>query len=754
MRRLVIFALLIACSAKGPSGTPPAEAPRAVPPAQAVEESGAVPVPAAAPTDVDPREAALARTVDRLLEQDHLLHKKVDGTLSRAAFDEYMDRLDADKMFLLQSDRAALSKYADQIGDELRSGSLDLAHEGEKIFVQRIDTVDKMIQELLAQPMNHDDDEWVETDPKKMQPATTVDELRDRWRKRLELQVMERVGQMEDRLEKKKKAEAEKKKPGTGTKAEKDAAEHDEAADTEEDKSMPVAEIPPTADAREAKARADLAKQYAGRFARLRHPEPLDAATDLVNAVAATFDPHTDYLPPADKANFDIHMTGSLEGIGASLRERDHYIEVVELVPGGAAWRHGGLAPGDTILAVQNTGKDSVDVVDMKLDDVVSMIRGPKGTIVRLRVQKPDGHEETLAITRDVVVIEESYARGAVLKAKNGVNYGYIHLPAFYGGPSGGRTASADVRKLLDELAKRKVAGVVLDIRSNGGGLLQDAVKLTGEFIDKGPVVQVRDSDGKREVLADTTSGTDFDGPVIVLVDRFSASASEILAGALQDYHRAVIVGTGPTHGKGTVQTLVDLDRIAGRKEDLGDLKLTIEQFFRVSGASTQLEGVTPDVLLPDPAGYLDTGEKKLDHPIAWSQIDAVPHDDWKATWKTPQLVAKSGARIAKDPLLSKIATANTLLRSERENTRMPLKRSEWETRHKQLQTALDAASPDLVHAPAAFAVTTIGDPDAPAAPPGPGVKADDRPKRWRDALARDPWIAESVAILGDMAGK
>ena len=711
-------------------------------------------MPAAAPTaNVDPREAALARTVDHLLEQDHLLHKKIDATVSRAAFDEYMDRLDADKMFLLASDRAALAKYADQIGDEMRSGSLDLAHEGEKIFVQRVDTVDKMIQELLAAPMNHDDDEWVETDPKKMQPAASMDELRDRWRKRLELQVLERVGQMEDRLEKKKKAEAEKKKPGK-TKADKDAAEHDESSDTEEDRSMPVAEIPPTAEAREAKARTDLAKQYAGRFARLRHPEPLDAATDLVNAVAAVFDPHTDYLPPADKANFDIHMTGSLEGIGASLRERDHYIEVVELVPGGAAWRHGGLAPGDTILAVQNQGKDAVDVVDMKLDDVVSMIRGPKGTVVRLRVQKPDGHEETLAITRDVVVIEESYARGAVLKTKTGVSYGYVHLPAFYGGPAGGRTASADVRKLLDDLAKRKVAGIVLDIRSNGGGLLQDAVKLTGEFIDKGPVVQVRDSDGKREVLGDTASGTDFDGPVIVLVDRFSASASEILAGALQDYHRAVIVGTGPTHGKGTVQTLVDLDRVAGHKEDLGDLKLTIEQFFRVSGASTQLEGVTPDVLLPDPAGYLDTGEKKLDHPIAWSQIDPVPHDDWKATWKATQLVAKSAARVSKDPLLSKIATANTLLRSERENTRMPLQKTAWETRHKQLQTALDAASPDLVHAPAAFAVTTIGDPDAPAAPPGPGVKADDRPKKWRDALARDPWVAECVSILGDMAQK
>jgi carboxyl-terminal processing protease len=716
------------------------------------------PAPAAQPV-ADPREAALARTVTRLLEQDHLLHHRLDDAVSRAAFAAYLERLDADKMFLLKSDRDALARYADQIDDEMHAGSLELAHQGEKVYVARIDVVDKIIQELLAQPMSFDADEWVETDPKKVEPAASDNELRDRWRKRLELQVLERVSQMEDRLEKKQKAAAEKTKPGTvkADKSEKKPTDADPAAseETEADKTLSLAEIPATPEARESKARADLAKQYAGRFARLRHPEPLDAATDLVNAVAQTFDPHTDYLPPADKANFDIHMTGSLEGIGASLRERDHYIEVVELVPGGAAWRHGGLGPGDLILAVQNDGKEAIDVVDMRLDDVVQMIRGAKGTVVRLRVQKPDGHEDTLALTRDIVKIEESYAHGAVLQRKTGPAFGYIHLPAFYGGPKGARAASDDVRRLLRELAKRKVSGVVLDIRSNGGGLLQDAVRLTGEFIDHGPVVQVRDSEGKKEVLGDDDGGADFNGPVVVLVDRFSASASEILAGALQDYHRAVIVGTGPTHGKGTVQTLIDLDRIAGHKQDLGDLKMTIEQFFRVSGASTQLEGVVPDILLPDPAGYLDTGERKLEHAIAWSQIKPVPHDEWKVTWKLPVLVTKSVARVAQHPLLSKIAAANGVLRSERENSRMPLAKTAWEERRKRLRTALDAASPDLVHAPAAFTVTMLDDSAAvPAAPPGPGVKPSDRPARARDALARDPWIEECVAILGDMAGR
>ncbi len=702
--------------------------------------------PAAAPAKpIDPREAALATTVLHLVEKDHLLRKKIDDSVSREAFKTYMDRLDGGKLFLLASDRDLLGRYADQIDDELHSGSLDLAHEGEKLFVARVDTVDKDVQALLAQPFDLDKEEWVETDPKKTEPVKTEDELKDRWRKRLELEVLERVGSMETRLEKQAKLEKENKDKKAGS-----AAGSGSSAGSADDHGMPIAEIPPTREGREAKARADLAKMYAGRFARLRHPEPLDAATDLVNAVLSTLDPHTDYLPPAEKQNFDIQMTGQLEGIGASLRERDHYIEVVEIVPGGAAYRQGGLAPNDLILAVQAEGKDPVDVVDMRLDDVVRMIRGKKGTVVRLRVQKPDGHEDTIAITRDKIVIEESYARGAVV-TRGGKTYGYIHLPEFYGGPDGAREASADVHHLLQSLAKKKVAGIVLDIRSNGGGLLQDAVKLTGEMIDKGPIVQVRDSRGNREVLDDDVGGEDYNGPLIVLVDRFSASASEILAGALQDYHRAVIVGTGPTHGKGTVQKLVDLDRVAGAKDDLGVLKLTVEQFFRVSGSSTQLEGVVPDVVLPDPTGYLDTGERKLDHALPWSQIAAVPHDDWKATWKVPTLVARSTARVGKSPVLSKIAAANQILRTQREDTRMPLQRTAWEQRRKQLQAALDAAQPDMTKAPATLTVAPIDGADVPATAPGPGVKQDDGPAKWRDALARDPWVDECVSILGDM---
>jgi carboxyl-terminal processing protease len=482
----------------------------------------------------------------------------------------------------------------------------------------------------------------------------------------------------------------------------------------------------------------------------MKTPGPLDAASELVNAVSAGLDPHTNYLPPADKANFDIRMSGSLEGIGAVLREKDHLIEIVEIVPGGASWRHGGLQQGDLILSVQQEKQDPVDVFDMRIDEVVKMIRGPKGTVVRLRVQKPTGQEQTIAITRDVVVIEESYAKAALVQQKGKPLMGYIHLPSFYGGRGSPRSAGDDLKQLLGELKEKKVAGIVLDIRSNGGGLLSDAIEISGHVIDKGPVVQVKDSDGQKDVLADTQKGVVYDGPLIVLVDQFSASASEILAGALQDYGRAVIVGNA-THGKGTVQTIADLDQLTGGKIELGVLKITIQQFFRPSGSSVQREGVTPDIALPNPYAHIDSGERELPQAIAWSQIAPAPFEKWGMPWSRKTLADKSAARVAKDPVLTKVAAATTLLRERRKDTTVPLAKPAWEARRKEQKAALEAASPDLKKIPPAFTVKPLAESPAPATAPGPGGKKDDSALKWRDNLAKDAWVNESLSILADM---
>ena len=780
-RLMLLVAVLAACK---PNQPPPNEARAAAPEVQMVPAGQTPGVGQVAPLPPpDPREKLLSGAVLGLLEGEHLLQKKLDDEVSKIAFKTYIEGLDAGKMFLLKSDRDSLARYADRIDDELRSGSLDLAHDGSKIYVSRVAVVEKMVAGLLTKPLDLTNDESVELDPEKLDLAADDKELEDRWRKRLELEVLERINGMEARLKleaerAKAKAEEDKKggkkaavddKKGGKATAKKDAKKDDKAkdpaaadstkppqtADKSEDddeaaSTVPVAQIPATPEGRETKAREDLAKTYAGRFARLKAPAQIDAAAELINAVAAALDPHTNYLPPAEKANFDIRMTGSLEGIGAVLREKEHLIEIVEVVPGGASWRHGGLQAGDLILSVQQEKGEPVDVFDMRIDEVVKMIRGPKGTTVRLRVQKPTNQEQTVSITRDVVVLEESYAKGAVIQQKGKPAMGYIHLPSFYGGRNSPRNSADDVKTLLREMKQQKVAGVIIDIRSNGGGLLTDAIKITGHLIDQGPVVQVKDSDGQKEVLSDDARGIVYDGAVILLIDRFSASASEIVAGALQDYGRAVIVGTN-THGKGTVQTIADLDRATGGQVELGVLKITIQQFFRPSGSSVQLQGVAPDISLPDPAAHIESGERELDQAIPWSQITPSPFTKWGMPWDVKALAAKSAARVAKHPLLTKISTATAVLAGRKNDTKVPLMKSAWEARRTEQKAALEAASPDLKKAAPGFTVKAMGDAPAPMAAPGPNGKADDTQAKWRENLSKDPWVEECLNILGDM---
>jgi len=667
-------------------------------------------------SEADRRELTLSHEVVDLLEHRHLLGRTLDNTISSQAFVSYLDRLDASKLFLLASDREKLAAYRDKIDDELHSGNLELAHAGQSVLLARVAVVEKVVAEVLAAPMNHDDEEFVELDSKKVEPATTEAQLAERWRQRLELEVMQRVAAMERVL------------AGAGSNA----------------GSASKAEIPSTREAREEKVRASLAKSYAAQFERLKARGALDAAADLVNAVCQTFDPHTDYLPPAEKANFDIAITGSLEGIGAALRVHDDLIEVSELVPGGAAARQGKLGQGDLILAIQQEGSDDwVDVMNMRLDDVVALIRGPKGTVVRLHVRKPDGREDQIEITRDVIVIEATYARGALLQPKAGPTFGYIYLPGFYGDATSTRTASKDVGRLLAAMNAKKVAGVVLDLRGNGGGLLQDSVALAGELIDQGPIVQVRNHDDRIQVLSDPQPGVELTAPLVILVDQFSASASEILAGAMQDYHRAVIVGTGPTHGKGTVQAMIKLDRDSA-KPVIGVVKLTIEQFFRVSGSSTQRDGVTPDITLPNPDSYIKSGERDLEHAIPWTKIDPAPHEDWPAKWDRSALVAKSGKRVAKSPVFAKITALEDVMAKRSTETRIPLARSEWEARAKREKDEVAKIGLDLDKLPAMFTVTGIDE----------ATPIDDRMKKWRASIAHDPWLAESIAVLGDMLGK
>lgn len=690
----------------------------------------------------DPRTAEISAVVSNLLENEHLRRRVIDDEVSRKAFERYVELLDPGKMFLLSGDVALLSRHADSMDDQLHDGNLILAGEGAAVYQRRLEVVQALVVELLANPLDLTNVETIETDAEKLQFASTEAELRERWRKQLELEVLSRIVRMEETAEALAKA-----KPG-------------EALDAGV---LRPEDLPTTPEGREAKARADLAKSYAARFARLAAAEPIEAVQTFVNAIASVYDPHTVYMPPASKENFDIEISGTLIGIGAVLTEDDHYIRVREIVPGGASWRQGELEAGDLILAVTQDQAEPIDVADMRIDKVVQMIRGKKNTKVTLTVQKADDSIEYITIVRDIVEVESAYARGAILTRPGGKPVGYIYLPSFYGslraqpGAPPQRSSADDVRALLDRFAKRGVEAVIMDVRGNGGGLLDDAQEMSGLFIKDGPIVMTRQPDGERDVLADEDPSISFGGDVVVLVDHFSASASEILAAALQDYGRAIVVGTGPTHGKGTVQAVVDLDRLRRKPnpgQPLGVFKITLQQFFRINGASTQWRGVQPDIVLPDPAAYLEWGERHLPNSIPWSETEPERFEPWnKAIAQRDQLIARSKERVATQEAFAKIDARSKLLQSRRGDTVLPLQRDAYLAQRDEDRAALENVSHDLSKGPTRFKVEVVEYSTSKPTAPRPGGKSSgpDATTRWKDALARDPWLEETLAVAGDM---
>ncbi len=742
-RRLIALPLLLALAAceRGCGG----DASDTAPPRPVTSVAG---LPSLPP---DPREAVLAKSVASILERQHLSQRKLDDAVSRQAFDAFLDRLDGGKLYLLEEHVTALHSMADQLDDQLRQGDLMLARQAAALLSERREVAAKLVAELLREPLDFSDDEAIETDPEKIGYAKSEGELRDRWRRTLELQVLQRVSTMEDIETARKQREGNGAGNGAGEGAGEGAGDAGAGGDAAIDRGET---IPATFEGKEEKARQDVATSYEARFKRFRDRDALEPAERFLNAVASVYDPHTNYLPPAEKENFDIQMTGTLEGIGALLGVKDHLVEVRELVPGGASWRQGKLEAGDLILAVTPENGKPIDITDMSLDRVVSLIRGPKGTVVTLRVQKPDRRIEEIAITRDVVIVEASYARGAVIKAgADAPSLCYIVLPGFYGNTRRGavaeRNASADVRKLLENCEARRIAGAVLDLRGNGGGLLAHAVDIVGHFIETGPVVQVRGSDGETSVYGDEDPSVAYTGDVVVLVDRFSASASEIVAGALQDYHRAVVVGTGPTHGKGTVQNLIELDRLpVASGAPLGIVKVTTDQYYLVDGDSTQSRGVVPDVVLPDPAASVESGERYLEHAIPWSEIKALQHPSRPVHWDVAALAEASRARVAGEPFFEAIDKRNRLLEQRRKDTSLPLSRERSRERRARDEEEVDALRRALDDGQDRFEVASIDyAPDDNSQDP----RIEEQLARWRTELGRDAWVAEAAHVLADM---
>ena len=619
------------------------------------------------------------------LEANHFSHKIIDDTVAEAAFGLYLKQLDFQKTVLLQEDVEKLRKYSKLIDDEMNSGNLELALTGSATLSARAAVVYKMVKEILSGDFDFSTKEFVETDVEKIDYCKTDAELRERWRKLLKYQVLsEYLNQQEEHA------------PGAG-----DASKLPEKS---EDKKQQTDE-----DLRKA-ARNKVLKTYDQFFSRIAQGKEAESYERFFTSVANVFDPHTDYMPPMNKEDFDISMSGSLEGIGATLKEDENHIKVVSIIAGSPASRQGQLQTEDIILKVGEGDREPVDIIGMRVRDAVKLIRGKKGTEVRLTISKPGGKILTISIVRDIIQIEDTFVKGTIIKnEKTGDNLGYIKVPSFYRdfektrNGSVGRNSTDDVEAELTNLKSQNIKGIIIDLRNNGGGALTDAVKIAGLFIKTGPVVQVKSSDGKTNILSDDNPDITYTGPVVILVNRLSASASEILAGVLQDYSRAVVMGGEHTHGKGTVQTVIDLDNYIPFKnmeeyKPLGALKLTIQKFYRISGDSTQYRGVVPDLVLPDVMSGLKTGEQYIDFALPWDTVNPATFTKWpKCGPDISKLREKSLKRVASDQKLIDMKTAAVRLEEKKKNTLKSLNiddvRKEIEEARKQNEKNPEASS-------------------------------------------------------------
>jgi carboxyl-terminal processing protease len=587
------------------------------------------------------KQIVLSKKILKSLRDWHYTPKSINNSFSEDAFNLYIKYLDSNKRFLIQPDIKKLTVYKNRIDDDLLyNKNSKLLKNATEILTQRIKDVEKMAIEILETPFNFDTESSIESDAKKRKFCADLNELKNRWRKILRHQTLLSYINLVKTKDIDKNKEAEKKK--------KDKTDKKITKIKIDDFKVFNAKL-------EKKAREEIKKSIIKSLNRLLKNNSEDYYSTYINSVANCFDPHSAFFPPQKKEDFDIDISGRLEGIGAMLQENDGFIKVTRIIPGSAAWKQKELKTGDLILKVAQGDEEAVDVVNTRVQDAVKLIRGKKGTKVCLTVKKPSNQIVVIPIIRDVVIIEETYAKSCVIKnTKLDKEYGYILLPSFYHdfNNNKNRNSTTDIIKELNKVKKDNISGLILDLRNNGGGSLSDAVNIVGLFIKKGPVVQIKNRYNICNNLEDKDNKIYYDGPLVVLINALSASASEILAAALQDYGRAIIIGGEHSYGKGTVQTFIDFDRTSGYKDlkPLGSIKLTIQKFYRINGMSTQYKGVIPDIVLPDTNKFLKIGEKELDHSLPWDSIKPLFYSKWQNQSDMLKIQENSLARVSSSP--------------------------------------------------------------------------------------------------------
>ncbi|WP_165733802.1 carboxy terminal-processing peptidase [Polaribacter sp. 20A6] len=669
-------------------------------------------------TNSDPeKDKILVYILRNILTRSHFVVKDMNDDFSEYVYTEFIDGLDPSKRYFTQKDMKDFSKFKYEIDNQLLKEDISFYNLVYERFTSKIKNAKSYYGDLLKQPFNFNKTETIDVNYEELPFAKNENELIDYWRKQLKLSTLIRI---QDKLDKQK-------------------------ADVLKDKNHKTKSF----DELEKEARAEVLKNMDDLYVRIEELEHEDWFSTFLNSVVGAFDPHTTYMAPSIKERFDQDMSGKLEGIGARLVKKGIYTEIFELVSGGPAWKEGSLEPGDVILEVAQGSKEPLDIVGMRLDDAIKFIKGKKGTEVKLTVKKKlDGTTKVISITRDVVELEETFVKSSIVE-KDGKKFGIIDLPKFYidFNEESYRDSAKDMEQEIERLKSEGVTGLIVDLRNNGGGSLKTAIEISGLFINEGPIVQVKYRGEDPIIKKDIDPEIQWEGAVVVLVNEFSASASEIFAAAMQDYKRAVIMGGNQTYGKGTVQSVLPINQFTKYDKDLGALKMTIQKFYRVNGGSTQIEGVYSDIAMPDRYSYMKFGERDLDGALVWDKVKQADYVQTNSYQNFNDVVNNSKQRIATDSKFKLINEYAKWLKQKQDDNSYSLNYKQFEEINvanekdaEKFKSVFDYKS-DLTFNSPTYELSLIKKDTALA----------DKRLAWHKNLSKDVYVFEAINVLSEL---
>jgi carboxyl-terminal processing protease len=665
------------------------------------------------------KDKLLIEIMSYVLERGHYDPEVINDSFSENVFMNYLESIDGQHRFYIQTDIDNLNQFKTKLDNQIKESKLDFFDYSYKKFIQRQEQIKAFYKPLLDRPFDFSLEDEVNLDYQKMGYAESLFELKQVWLSYFKLSAL---GVYTDKKEEEKK------------KFEKDSTY------------VMISNFELEKQAR------DITRENMDLFFEVRQDlERKDYFSIYLNAIATQFDPHTYYFAPREKDLFDTSISGKFEGIGARLQKKNQEISIVEVISGGPVWRDKLLEVEDVIIKVAQENEEAVDISGMRIDDVVNLIKGPKGTTVYLTIKHVDATVEVIPVVRDVVELEEAFAKSSII-IKDGNKFGMIHLPKFYVDfkDYGERNAASDVKAEIEKLKSDNVEGIILDLRNNGGGSLQTVVDMTGFFIKEGPIVQVKSTGGKKQVLEDKDSSIAWTGPLVLMVNEFSASASEIIAAALQDYRRAVIIGSKQTFGKGTVQNVVDLNKIISSNThgDLGALKITTDKFYRINGGSTQLEGVKSDVVFPGRYTYIETGEQSQDNPLSWDQISPANYQPWDVNMNFEYALERSRERIANNAYMILIDEQAKWIKAQQDDTLYSLNYEDF-IEERKARTNQTSKYDELDKFRASY---TLKSPNADLLELEQDDVLKEKRLRWEESLIKDIYLYEAVNVLEDLA--